>query len=578
MLADAAALGVGSDMIERYFSGAAQRLVNDTSLTGEAFDELVTRFPALAGRVRQFDEAMAKTSTTAEIAARKLDYLDRIFAANNDTSTLGGALAEFDRKAAQERKEEAQVGGKAMVELEAALFAERLKIVRDFAKQDLDLAKGKLQEAYDAQKETIDTAIERLEAFRKSITEFRNSLLLSPETTLSPEAKVDEARRQFRTIQSAAAASSIPDMEKLQDASQAYLDAGKSYYASSTAYAAIFDEVRTSLTSTDLRAGQEIDAQQQQLAALERQVAGLIEVKAAVLSVADAVGAVHAATAELARLTVDNGAASTSVAAAVVAMMTQVQAVGEAQIAAAVAAVNRAGASQDGVLGAIFNGVADTVGLSIQIRDTIAAGDRYTHHLLERVVNNVWAANVRSGATPYATGGWVTGPGTGTSDSIAARLSAGEFVVNAADARRAGPLLEGINAGGMPLPMALVGPANDDGVKEEIRLLRAEVRPPASTWRSTVSARSMPSPLSGTTLRSRPPTRSRLRTKPTSIRSSMRPGRSSLFPPLTRRRTCFGPTITGGLACRRRRLWRACPAPRSSSCRRRSAPATGASG
>jgi hypothetical protein len=40
--------------------------------------------------------------------------------------------------------------------------------------------------------------------------------------------------------------------------------------------------------------------------------------------------------------------------------------------------------------------------------------------------------------TPYASGGWVRGAGTGTSDSIPARLSNGEFVVNATSVRRLG--------------------------------------------------------------------------------------------------------------------------------------------
>jgi phage-related minor tail protein len=44
-----------------------------------------------------------------------------------------------------------------------------------------------------------------------------------------------------------------------------------------------------------------------------------------------------------------------------------------------------------------------------------------------------------------ASGGYVTGPGTGTSDSIPARLSHGEFVVNAAAAAKHLPLLHAIN-------------------------------------------------------------------------------------------------------------------------------------
>lgn len=59
----------------------------------------------------------------------------------------------------------------------------------------------------------------------------------------------------------------------------------------------------------------------------------------------------------------------------------------------------------------------------------------------------------------YATGGMVFGPGSGTSDSIPAWLSNGEFVVNAAATARHRALLEAINArgyaaGGMVTPHA----------------------------------------------------------------------------------------------------------------------------
>ena len=47
----------------------------------------------------------------------------------------------------------------------------------------------------------------------------------------------------------------------------------------------------------------------------------------------------------------------------------------------------------------------------------------------------------------FAEGGWVGGHGTGTSDSMVARVSKGEFVVNAAAARAHGDLLTAINGG-----------------------------------------------------------------------------------------------------------------------------------
>ncbi len=55
-----------------------------------------------------------------------------------------------------------------------------------------------------------------------------------------------------------------------------------------------------------------------------------------------------------------------------------------------------------------------------------------------------------SNAIPFATGGYVSGPGTGTSDSIAAMLSNGEYVINAKATKAAFPLLEAINAGKIP--------------------------------------------------------------------------------------------------------------------------------
>jgi len=54
-------------------------------------------------------------------------------------------------------------------------------------------------------------------------------------------------------------------------------------------------------------------------------------------------------------------------------------------------------------------------------------------------------ANTIAQATNYATGGFVSGPGTGTSDSINASLSNGEYVVNAASTRMFRGTLESIN-------------------------------------------------------------------------------------------------------------------------------------
>ena len=51
----------------------------------------------------------------------------------------------------------------------------------------------------------------------------------------------------------------------------------------------------------------------------------------------------------------------------------------------------------------------------------------------------------------FASGGAIRGPGSGTSDSIPARLSNGEYVINAKAAKKWGlPLLNALNAGRLP--------------------------------------------------------------------------------------------------------------------------------
>src|SRR5690606_33966115 len=54
-------------------------------------------------------------------------------------------------------------------------------------------------------------------------------------------------------------------------------------------------------------------------------------------------------------------------------------------------------------------------------------------------------------AKGHATGGLITGPGTGTSDSILSRLSNGEYVMTAESVRRFGTgMLDQMNAGNLP--------------------------------------------------------------------------------------------------------------------------------
>jgi tape measure domain-containing protein len=111
------------------------------------------------------------------------------------------------------------------------------------------------------------------------------------------------------------------------------------------------------------------------------------------------------------------------------------------------------------VLGQFGLGVAKGIGTILQM---LSGGGSGGFSWLGAIVNiGMGVAGAFSGVAPVvdksftpilraATGGWITGPGTETSDSIPALLSNREFIVKASSAKRFAPLLEAINEGRLP--------------------------------------------------------------------------------------------------------------------------------
>jgi hypothetical protein len=88
------------------------------------------------------------------------------------------------------------------------------------------------------------------------------------------------------------------------------------------------------------------------------------------------------------------------------------------------------------------------------------------------------SAAFTSGIPGFATGGYVSGPGTGTSDSILAHLSNGEYVMNARAVKENGALIAAINNGD-PLPkfatggLVATGPTNTASAASQRALVTA---------------------------------------------------------------------------------------------------------
>lgn len=128
----------------------------------------------------------------------------------------------------------------------------------------------------------------------------------------------------------------------------------------------------------------------------------------------------------------------------------------------------------------IAQGTSKAISSSSNWIEAIAAIATMTATVIAQVVQikKFEAQSNQAKAQKYATGGYVSGPGSGTSDSINAKLSNGEFVVNAKSTAANLELLSAINnANGS----ALIGKANqNDNFFSQMAAAMSQVKPVVS--------------------------------------------------------------------------------------------------
>lgn len=160
-----------------------------------------------------------------KIAQVKLSYEDRIFAATNDNATLAGKLAEYDRKAAQERADAIKTYGQVYVELEQAQAAERGKIIKDALKEQTDYYDG----------------------LRKTISDFTSGLQFGNLSTLSPAEQFLAARNQFQTQYGLAIGGDRTAQGGITGVAQTLLEQARNYLGPSVEYGSLVDRITQQL-------------------------------------------------------------------------------------------------------------------------------------------------------------------------------------------------------------------------------------------------------------------------------------------------------------------------------------------
>lgn len=150
-------------------------------------------------------------------------------------------------------------------------------------------ARAALTEAYQAEADAIKVTTDRMSSFATSLRGLRNSALLGDLSPLTPQQKYAEARAQFESTLAAARAGDVNAQGNYEAAYNAFLNASKIVNASGAAYQRDFAYAQAATEEAIGWAEKQVDVGKASLAALEKQVSGLIEVKSAVLTVTEAI-------------------------------------------------------------------------------------------------------------------------------------------------------------------------------------------------------------------------------------------------------------------------------------------------
>lgn len=457
---------------------------------------------ALAAERLQIIERFAEQANSIE--SRRLAFADRLFAATTDTTTLQGQLAAFDRAAQREREEEIAAGGEAILELEAALNAERLNIIADYNARILQETKA----AKEAERQAaIQTTTQ--------ILEYVQGLQTGAESPLSPGDRLTAAQSSYTSNLTLAAGGDADAYGRFTQEAEAYRLAAQAMFGSAAGYQTVFNQIIADALNLSAPAAS-IDPV---VNALQDVVAAIGVANGSIISTgANTFGAINANTGEVTTQGVATKLAVDSAKSAIDQTRTQVASSGVATTNAVntnntLVTTGNTLATTNNTLATTGNTIASSQDVTLDAIENLGAIQRQIGNglgnLMSAIGSNtiVWLEAIRyytlrtaqntggipsgGGVNAPPTGGWswagferggVVSNGIHGRDSVLAMLAGGEGVLTAGATAAIGgrAAIDYINRTGMV-------PANDNGgvvaailkmnadMRAEIQALRAEL-------------------------------------------------------------------------------------------------------
>ena len=217
-------------------AGNARDTEEELRLLGEAQQAIMDEYNAQVALAQQAAQEQAKA--LQEGLQRQIDAINAATQVQVDAiNERLQADIEAINAATEAAIKSQQKADEAVIKAQQKAFDKEL----DAIKEAQDVKIQVLQDEYDA-------AV-RLQSAIKGLAEYARSLKLGAQATLSPEARLAEAQRQYQELLTKANAGDPEAMGKLASASDTYLEAAKSYYGSSSQYQNIFGGVQQAMES-----------------------------------------------------------------------------------------------------------------------------------------------------------------------------------------------------------------------------------------------------------------------------------------------------------------------------------------
>ena len=234
------AFGAIDTYIANLADGRKRDVTVEVGLLNDAQAAVMARYNAEIAAIQEAEQAYIAAET---------ERLNASLAAQTEAinaATEAAIKAENDRLAAAIKAQQ-KIDDAALKSKQQEFDASNKLVQKQFDAEQKALSK--IHEAQlQALQDELDAANKLSDAI-KSIAEYAAGLALSQNATLSPEARLAEAQRQYQTLVGKAQGGDVEAMGKLAGASDAYLEAAKTYYGSSTAYQDVFDGVQQAMTA-----------------------------------------------------------------------------------------------------------------------------------------------------------------------------------------------------------------------------------------------------------------------------------------------------------------------------------------